>query len=149
MCRSFRSKSAKQRGFTLIEVMVVVVILGVLGALIVPQIMNRPDQAKVTAARSDLQAIATALEIYRLDNFDYPSTEQGLLALTEEPRQEPLPRHWSAGGYLKAQPKDPWGNAYHYDRESAHEQEFDLSSFGADGRPGGSGNNADIGNWVR
>ncbi|WP_249678229.1 type II secretion system major pseudopilin GspG [Pseudomonas abieticivorans] len=137
-----------QRGFTLIEIMVVVVIIGVLGALVVPQFMNRPDQAKVTAARSDLQALATALEMYRLDNFAYPTTQQGLQALVKRPSDPPLPRNWSAQGYLRSLPRDPWGNVYQYLNPGQRATvPYDLYSLGADGVPGGEALAADIGNW--
>ena len=104
----------KQRGFTLIEIMVVVVILGVLAALVVPQIMSRPDQAKATAAQSDIHAIAMALDIYRLDNHQYPSSQQGLQALVSKPSGSPAARNWNPDGYLKRLPVDPWGNGYQY-----------------------------------
>lgn len=137
-----------QRGFTLIEVMVVVVILGVLGALVLPTIMNRPDHAKLTAARTDIQSIGTALQIYRLDNGRYPSTAQGLQALVQRPSLAPLPRMWNAQGYLKAMPNDPWGTAYQYASPGTRSgQGYDLYSFGADGTPGGEGLDADLGNW--
>lgn len=138
----------RQRGFTLIEIMIVVVIIGVLGALVVPQFMSRPDQAKATAARSDLQAIATALEMYRLDNHDYPSTQQGLQALVQRPLGQPEARAWNPQGYLRQVPVDPWGTAYQYrspgQRSPGH---YDLYSLGADGAPGGDGVAAEIGNW--
>lgn len=137
-----------QRGFTLIEIMVVVVILGVLGALVLPNVMSRPDHAKLTAARTDLQSVATALEIYRLDNGRYPSTAQGLDALVKRPTQAPVPRLWNAQGYLKSMPTDPWGTAYQYLSPGTRSQQgFDLFSFGADGQPGGGGLDAEIGNW--
>lgn len=137
---------AKQRGFTLIEVMVVVVILGILAALVVPQVMSRPDQAKVTVAKGDIKAIAAALDMYKLDNFSYPSTQQGLEALVSRPSGSPQPRNWNADGYLKRLPKDPWGNEYQY-LAPGTKGPYDLFSYGADGKPGGSELNADIGNW--
>lgn len=139
----------RQRGFTLIEIMVVVVIIGVLGAIVVPQFMSRPDQAKVTAARTDLQAIATALEMYRLDNFDYPSTAQGLEALSKRPSGTPAARNWSSRGYLKSLPIDPWGTPYQYlnPGQQSLDGTYDLYSLGADGVLGGDGFAADIGNW--
>ncbi|SEN34022.1 general secretion pathway protein G [Pseudomonas sp. ok272] len=138
-----------QRGFTLIEIMVVVVIIGVLGAIVVPQFMSRPDQAKVTAARIDLQAIATSLEMYRLDNAHYPSTVQGLDALVKRPQGAPVPRNWNPQGYLKSVPVDPWGTPYQYLNPGVHSRDgsYDLYSFGADGVSGGEGYAADIGNW--
>ena len=134
------------RGFTLIEIMVVVVILGILAALVVPQVMSRPDQAKVTVAKGDIKAIAAALDMYRLDNFSYPSTQQGLGALVEKPSGSPQPRNWNRDGYLKRLPKDPWGNDYLY-LSPGTQGPFDLYSLGADGKQGGSDLNADIGNW--
>ena len=139
-------KRHKQRGFTLIEIMVVVVILGVLAALVVPQIMSRPGQAKATAAQSDIKAIAKALDIYKHDNPNYPNTQQGLEALVSKPSGA-LMRNWNADGYLKRLPVDPWGNAYQYLSPGSRENAYDLFSFGADGRLGGEGLNADIGNW--
>lgn len=137
-----------QRGFTLIEIMIVVVIIGVLGALVVPQFMSRPDQAKVTAARSDLQAIATALEMYRLDNHAYPSSQQGLQALVQRPAGQPEARAWNPQGYLRRVPVDPWGVAYHYLNPGQHSPgHYDLYSLGADGLSGGEGVAAEIGNW--
>ncbi|QNH76861.1 type II secretion system major pseudopilin GspG [Pseudomonas protegens] len=139
----------KQRGFTLIEIMVVVVILGVLAALVVPQIMSRPDQAKAAAAQSDIKAIAMALDIYKLDNHQYPSSQQGLEALVSKPSGNPPARNWNPDGYLKRLPIDPWGNAYQYRVPGARGTGYDLFSFGADGKLGGEGLNAEIGNWDR
>jgi general secretion pathway protein G len=136
----------KQRGFTLIEIMVVVVILGILAALVVPQVMNRPDQAKVTVAKGDIKAIGAALDMYKLDNYSYPSTQQGLDALVEKPGGNPQPKNWNRDGYLKRVPKDPWGNEYQYLSPGTQGQ-FDLYSYGADGKQGGSDLNADIGSW--
>ena len=135
-----------QGGFTLIEIMVVVVILGILAALVVPQVMSRPDQAKVTVAKGDIKAVAAALDMYKLDNFAYPSTQQGLEALVKKPSGNPQPKNWNRDGYLKRLPKDPWGNDYQYLSPGTQGQ-FALYSFGADGKPGGSDLNADIGNW--
>lgn len=139
---------SSQRGFTLIEIMVVVVIIGVLGAIVVPQFMSRPDQAKVTAARTDIQAISTALEMYRLDTFTYPSTQQGLQALIKRPTGTPVVKNWNPQGYLKSLPVDPWGTAYQYLSPGPHSAGFDLYSLGSDGVPGGEGHGADIGNWA-
>ena len=136
----------KQGGFTLIEIMVVVVILGILAALVVPQVMNRPDQAKVTVAKGDIKAIGAALDMYKLDNYAYPSTQQGLDALVEKPGGNPQPKNWNRDGYLKRVPKDPWGNEYQYLSPGTQGQ-YDLYSYGADGKQGGSDLNADIGNW--
>jgi len=138
--------SRKQGGFTLIEIMVVVVILGILAALVVPQVMNRPDQAKVTVAKGDIKAIGAALDMYKLDNYAYPSTQQGLDALVEKPGGNPQPKNWNRDGYLKRVPKDPWGNEYQYLSPGTQGQ-YDLYSYGADGKQGGSELNADIGNW--
>ncbi|GLZ85560.1 type II secretion system protein G [Metapseudomonas resinovorans] len=135
-----------QSGFTLIEIMVVVVILGILAALVVPQVMNRPDQAKVTVAKGDIKAIGAALDMYKLDNFAYPSTQQGLEALVSRPSGNPPPKNWSKDGYLKKLPIDPWGNPYQY-LSPGSKGTYDLYSLGADGKEGGSENDADIANW--
>ncbi|MBK5352957.1 type II secretion system major pseudopilin GspG [Pseudomonas sp. TH41] len=145
-----RSNSPRgQRGFTLIEIMVVVVIIGVLGAIVVPQFMSRPDQAKVTAAKIDIQAIATALEMYRLDNLHYPSTQQGLEALSKRPSGTPAARNWNPKGYLKSLPVDPWGTPYQYLNPGVRSVDgsYELYSLGSDGVTGGEGHAADIGNW--
>jgi general secretion pathway protein G len=134
------------RGFTLIEVLVVVVILSILAALIVPRIMDRPDQARIIAAKSDIQAITNALKLYRLDNGVYPTTEQGLQALTKKPETGEIPRNWKSSGYLDRLPKDPWKNDYQY-LNPGLQGEIDVFSYGADGQPGGDGINADIGSW--
>ncbi|HKQ22873.1 MAG TPA: type II secretion system major pseudopilin GspG [Burkholderiales bacterium] len=135
-----------QRGFTLLEVMVVVVILGILAALVVPKIISRPDEARVIAARQDIASLMQALKLYRLDNQRYPITEQGLQALVTQPTTAPLAPNWKAGGYVERLPKDPWGNTYQYLNPGIH-GEIDIFSFGADGGPGGEGNDADIGSW--
>ncbi|MCU1725698.1 type II secretion system major pseudopilin GspG [Pseudomonas sp. 7P_10.2_Bac1] len=140
-------RKSTQRGFTLIEIMVVVVIIGVLGAIVVPQFMSRPDQAKVTAAHTDIQAISTALEMYRLDTFNYPSTQQGLEALVTRPSGTPLAKNWNPQGYLKSLPVDPWGTPYQYLNPGTHSAGYDVFSLGADGVQGGEGYAADIGNW--
>jgi general secretion pathway protein G len=134
-------------GFTLLEVMVVVVILGILAALVVPKIISRPDEARVIAAKQDLASLMQALKLYRLDNLRYPTTEQGLQALAVPPTTAPLPPNWKAGGYVERLPKDPWGNPYQYLSPGVH-GEVDIFSFGADGAPGGEGNDADIGSWM-
>ena len=146
-----KNSSSAQRGFTLIEIMVVVVIIGVLGAIVVPQFMSRPDQAKVTAAKIDIQAIATALEMYRLDNFAYPSTQQGLEALTKRPSGLPVARNWNPQGYLKSLPVDPWGTPYQYLNPGVQsvDGDYDIVSLGSDGVIGGEGQASDIGNWSR
>lgn len=137
---------SRQRGFTLLEIMIVVVILGVLAALVVPKVMSRPDEARQVAARQDIASIMQALKLYRLDNFRYPSTEQGLQALVSQPATEPVPPNWKGGGYLDRLPKDPWGTPYQYLNPGVH-GEIDVYSLGADGRPGGEGVDADIGSW--
>jgi general secretion pathway protein G len=138
--------SKRRAGFTLIEVMVVVVILGILAALIVPRVMSRPDDARIIAAKQDIAALMQALKLYRLDNLAYPSTEQGLQALVEKPASPPVPSNWKTGGYLERLPKDPWQHDYRYLNPGQH-GEIDVYSFGADGEPGGEGVNADIGSW--
>jgi general secretion pathway protein G len=134
------------RGFTLIEIMVVVVILGILAAIVVPRIMDRPDVARVTKARQDIRTIEGALKLYRLDNFRYPTTEQGIEALVEKPTTQPEPPNWKPGGYLDRVPKDPWGEPYRYRNPGDH-GEIDIYSYGRDSRPGGEDVDADIGNW--
>jgi general secretion pathway protein G len=134
------------RGFTLLEVMVVVVILGILAALVVPKIISRPDEARIIAAKQDIASLMQALKLYRLDNQRYPSSEQGLQALVAQPTTAPLAPNWKAGGYLDRLPRDPWGNPYQYLNPGVH-GEIDVFSFGADGAPGGEGNDADIGSW--
>jgi general secretion pathway protein G len=131
------------RGFTLIEVMVVVVILGLLAAIIVPKVMSRPDEARAVAAKADIAAINQALKLYRLDNTFYPSTEQGLQALVQRPTTQPVAANWKQGGYLDRVPKDPWGREYQYLNPGVR-SEIDVFSLGADGAPGGEGNAADV-----
>lgn len=138
--------SRRQTGFTLIEIMVVVVILGILAALIVPKIMGRPDEARIVAARQDIGTLVQALKIYRLDNQVYPSTDQGLQALVQKPASPPVPQNWKQGGYLDRLPKDPWGNPYQYLNPGVH-GDIDVFSLGADRAAGGEGSNADIGSW--
>ena len=132
---------SRARGFTLIEIMVVVVILGILGSLIVPNIIGRPDEARVTAARADIEAIGNALELYRLDNGDYPSTDQGLEALVTQPSGYPEPRRWNSEGYLKKLPIDPWDEPYLYFSE---DRTFEVYSLGSDRQEGGEGVDADL-----
>ena len=136
----------KDAGFTLIEIMVVIAIIGILATLIVPKIMGRPDEARATAAKHDVGTLVQAFKLYRLDIGRYPTTEQGIRALVEKPTSEPVPQNWKAGGYLDSIPKDPWGNPYQYANPGTH-GEIDVYSYGSDGKPGGTGNDADIGNW--
>jgi general secretion pathway protein G len=134
------------KGFTLIEVMVVVVILGILAAFVVPQIMSRPDEAKMVKAQQDVIRLESALDLYRLDNGQYPSQAQGLAALVQKPSMPPVPTHYNASAYLKRLPKDPWGHDYQY-RNPGIYGDVDVFSLGADGREGGEGVDNDIGNW--
>jgi general secretion pathway protein G len=133
----------RQSGFTLIEIMVVVVILAVLGALVVPKILENVDKARVTRAQSDIRAIETALDLYRLDNFKYPTTEQGLQALVKQPA-DPTITNYRAGGYLPSLPKDPWNNLYMYASPGTDGRDYDITSYGRDGKQGGEGYDADI-----
>ena len=133
-----------QRGFTLIELMVVLVIIGVLAALIVPNVLDRADDARVTAARTDINNLMQALKLYKLDNQRYPTAEQGLQALLAKPAAPPVPPHWKP--YLDKLPNDPWARPYQYLNPGVH-GEIDVMSLGADGQPGGEGKNADIGSW--
>ena len=139
-----RTSSRLARGFTLIEVMVVIVILGVLAALVVPKVMSRPDEARVVAAKQDISAIMQALKLYKLDNRRYPSAEQGLQALVVKPTAGPVPGNWKP--YLEKLPNDPWGRPYQY-LNPGIKGEIDVMSFGADGQSGGEGKDADIGSW--
>ncbi len=139
-------RRAAGAGFTLIELMVVVAILGILAALVVPKIMSRPDEARVVAAKQDISTLAQALKLYRLDNKRYPTTEQGLQALVIRPTVAPIPDNWKAGGYIERLPQDPWGKPYQYLNPGLH-GEIDIFSFGADGVAGGEGMDSDVGNW--
>ncbi len=144
MCR----KRLNVHGFTLIELMVVIVILGILAGLIIPRIMGRPEEARRMKARVQMESMETALRLYKLDNGFYPSTEQGLQALIEAPTVGELPRAWRKGGYLEKGnvPKDPWGNEYVYLSPGLH-GDFDLVSYGTDGQPGGEEHNQDVNSW--
>jgi general secretion pathway protein G len=141
-----KNRGLSRRGFTLIEVLVVVAILGILAAIVVPRIMDRPDEAKRVAAKADVAAIVQALKLYRLDNGNYPTTDQGLLALVQKPTTAPIPPNWKQGGYLDKLPRDPWGSDYQYLSPGVR-GEIDVFSLGADRARGGEGNAADIGNW--
>jgi general secretion pathway protein G len=139
------SSRAIQRGFTLIEIMVVVVILGILAALVVPKIIDKPDQARLVRAKQDINAVQSALDLYRLDSGTYPTTDQGLQALVTQPTITPIPQNWHQ--YLHELPMDPWGQAYHYLNPGVH-GDVDIFTYGPTGKPGGSGKNAEIGNWT-
>lgn len=134
-----------QHGFTLIEVMIVIVILGILAALIVPKVMGRPDEARVVAAKQDIATIMQALKLYKLDNRRYPSADQGLDALVKKPTAAPMPDNWKS--YLERLPLDPWGGTYQYLNPGLN-GEVDVMSYGADGKSGGTGFDADIGSWM-
>lgn len=136
-------------GFSLIELMVVMVILGLLAAALVPRIMDRPEEARVTKAKADIRALQTALRFYKLDNGKYPTTEQGLRALVDEPEIPPEPHNYRQGGYLEAEsiPADPWGGAYIYRSPGDNERDYEIISLGADGEEGGEGFDADITSW--
>lgn len=134
-----------QRGFTLIEIMVVVIIIGILAAIVAPNVIGRVDDARITAAKADISAIEGALRLYRLDNFSYPEMQYGLDALVTNPN-DPSTKNWNPDGYLERLNKDPWGNPYQY-RNPGNHGAIDIYSFGADGKPDGEGDGADIGNW--
>lgn len=137
--------SQAQQGFTLIELIVVIVILGLLGSIIAPKFLGKTDTARITKVKTDIGALESALELYKLDNFNYPTTEQGLEALVNEP-SDPAPANWQKGGYIKKLRKDPWQRDYLYLSPGEH-GEIDIYSLGADGVEGGEDANADIGNW--
>jgi len=136
-------KQQSMRGFTLIEIMVVVVILGILAAIIVPRVMDRPDTARITKAKQDIRVLESAFNLYRLDNHVYPTTDEGIEALVQKPAEAP---NWKEGGYIDRMPKDPWGRPYQYLNPGVHGA-IDIFTLGRDGQPGGDGIDADIGNW--
>jgi general secretion pathway protein G len=144
---NFFRATRRHSGFTLIEIMVVVVIMGVLAAMLVPRLMGRTDDARILAAKQDIATLMQALKLYRLDNQRYPTTEQGLQALIARPTNGPQPANWKSGGYIDRLNKDPWGNIYQY-MSPGTRSEVDIFSYGADGQPGGTGNDADIGSWA-
>ena len=139
------SLPAQQRGFTLIEIMVVVIILGILAAIVAPNVIGRIDDAQAARVKQDLLGVENALKLYRMDNFTYPTNEQGLEALVTKP-SDPNIRNWKSGGYLTRLPKDPWGNSYLY-LSPGNNGQIDIYTLGRDGRPGGEGVDADVGNW--
>lgn len=144
--RKRQTPAAKATGFTLIELMVVIVILGVLAGLVVPRITEKPEEARRVKAKMQIQELSSALKEFKIDNGFYPSTEQGLQALVEKPAVGNTPRNYPSGGYMSKIPKDPWGNEYVYIRPGEH-GDFDIMSYGADGEEGGEGNNADVKSW--
>lgn len=135
----------KQQGFTLLEIIVVITIIAILAAYIAPKVAGRADDARISKVKNDIQVLEGALELYRLDNFTYPTTEQGLQALVTQPSSEM--KNWKTGGYIKKLRKDPWGNDYQYSRPGRDGGEFDIYSYGADNAEGGDGPDADIGSW--
>lgn len=148
-CSRIRSRKRLQAGFTLIELMIVIVILGILSTMVVLNIAGAPDEARVTKAKTDIQTIESALILYKVQNGFYPTTEQGLKALVEKPTVKPVPRSYPQGGYLKQDsvPVDPWGNAYVYRCPGEEGRAYEIISLGADGREGGTGYNADVRSW--
>lgn len=145
-CTAHRTKP-QDEGFSLLELMVVVVILSILALVIVPRVIDRPDQARAARAQSDIAAIVSAVNLYRLDNYRYPTAAQGLSALVTKPTSDPVPANWATNGYMDRMPVDPWGQPYQYLEPGVH-GEFDIFTYGADGVPGGTGPDADIGSWT-
>ncbi|MEC5396394.1 type II secretion system major pseudopilin GspG [Uliginosibacterium sp. H1] len=145
--RSRLSLPSRMTGLTLVEIMVVIVILGILAALIVPNVVDKPDQARIAAARQDIASLGEALRLYKVDNRQYPTTQQGLNALITKPTTPPLPPTYPNTGYLMKLPNDPWGNPYMY-LSPGKFGEYDVWSYGSDGEPGGEGNDSDIGSWM-
>ena len=142
-------RHVNEAGFTLIELMVVLIILGILAGLVMPRIVGKPEEARRMKARVQVNSVEQALKLFYIDNGFYPTTEQGLLALVEEPEIEPRPRNWKEGGYLEKGkvPSDPWGNPYVYLSPGVHTEDYDLESYGADGEDGGEGKDSDVESW--
>ncbi|MGA3174914.1 MAG: type II secretion system major pseudopilin GspG [Syntrophorhabdales bacterium] len=140
-------KKTSRGGFTLIELMIVIVIMGILATLLIPRIMERPEEARRTKAKMDIKAIESALKLYKIDSGAYPTTEQGLIALIKKPETVPIPKKWREGGYLDgtAVPQDPWSNSYYYTSPATDKRwDYEITSYGHDGEPGGTGKDADI-----
>ena len=137
---------SNRKGFTLIELMIVIVIIGILATLLIPRIMERPEEARRVKGKMDIKSIESALKLYKIDNGSYPTTEQGLIALLKKPETAPIPKKWREGGYLDgtAVPKDPWGNPYYYVSPTTDGKDYEIVSYGSDGELGGTGKNADI-----
>lgn len=140
-------KKLHQKGFSLLEIMVVLVIMGIMAALVGPQLLGNVDKARLQQLAADMKTLETTLKMYRLDNFVYPSSEQGLQALVTKPDIDPVPKNWKRDGYIDRLPKDPWGNEYMYVSPGEH-GDFDIYSLGADGVVGGDGQSKDRGNWM-
>ena len=142
-----RTRRRKREGFTLVELMVVIVIIGLLATVVAINVLSSQDRAMVGKAKADISVLEQAIETYRLDNLNFPTDQQGLQALVAPPAGLTQPERYREGGYVRRLPEDPWGNAYQYRRQSAHGGQFDVFSLGADGKEGGEGNDADLGNW--
>ncbi|TFW10927.1 type II secretion system protein GspG [Brevundimonas intermedia] len=142
-----RTRRRKRAGFTLVELMVVIVIIGLLATVVAINVLPSQDRAMVGKAQADISVLEQAIETYRLDNLNFPTDQQGLQALVAPPAGLTQPERYREGGYVRRLPEDPWGNAYQYRRQSAHGGQFDVFSLGADGKEGGEGNDADLGNW--
>ena len=143
-------RGSPEEGFTLLEILIVITILGILASLVAVRMMDRPGEARITKARLEIQTLENALKLFKLDNAFYPSSEQGLTAIIEKPGVGRIPSKWREGGYLEkgVLPKDPWGGEYLYLSPGVYNRDFDIWSYGADGEEGGEGEDADIGNWV-